>query len=142
MAAGGKVEQAEAANYTNINLNIKRFIDAVNLILPKFAQERREKRKAKGGTVDCSMISNLAGILGKEDGGVREGDMFSYARIQLSMFFNEQLPNLEWLSKQDLSECRVLVDQKYVYMLEVNLRRLEHFLDIKERSVQFQDRIR
>ena len=142
MSVGGKVEQTEAANYTNINLNIKRFIRAVNLILPKFAQERRKKRKAEGATVDCNMISNLAGILGKEDGGVREGDMFSYARIQLSMFFNELLPSLERLSQQDLSECLVAVDQKYVYMLEVNLRRLEHFLDIKERSVQFQERIR
>ena len=147
---GQEAEQRETANYTNLNLNIRRFVTAVNLILPKFGAEGRKKRKSSPGRekrqaapeVDCLMISNLAGILGMEDGGVREGDMFSYARISVSLFFTELLPTLEWTAQQDLSECRILVDEKYIYMLTVHLKNLQTFLETKERSVEFQDRIR
>ena len=147
---GQEAEQRETANYTNLNLNIRRFVTAVNLILPKFGAEGRKKRKSSPGRekrqaapeVDCLMISNLAGILGMEDGGVREGDMFSYARISVSLFFTDLLPALEWTAQQDLTECRILVDEKYIYMLTVHLKNLQTFLETKERSVEFQDRIR
>ena len=149
---GPQAEEKETANYTNLNLNIGRFVTALNIILPKLGVEvegRRKRKSAPGRDkrqaapeVDCNMISNLAGILGMEDGGVREGDMFSYARISVSMFFNEMLPALEWTAQQDLSECIKIIDKKYVYMLEVNLKNLQTFLETKKRSVEFQDRIR
>ena len=147
---GGQEEEREVANYTNINLKIKRFVTAINIMLPKLGAEGRKKRKSTPGrekrqaapTVDCNMISNLAGILGMEDGGVREGGMFSYARISVSQFFNELLPALEWMAQQDLAECKKIIDKKYVYMVEVNLKKVETFLETKERSVEFQDRIR
>ena len=139
---GEEVELTVAENYTNINTNIKRFITAVNIILPKLKGEGRKRRQAGGGGVDCESVSNMAGILGMEDGGVREGDMFSYARIKVSLFFNEMLPIVEWMAQQDLTECKKIVDKKYVYMLEVNLQKLQTFLDVKERSTQFKDRIR
>ena len=68
--------------------------------------------------------------------------MFSYARISVSQFFNELLPALEWMAQQDLAECKKIIDKKYVYMVEVNLKKVETFLETKERSVEFQDRIR
>ena len=137
-------------NGDRLNLNIRRFVTAVNIILPKFGVEARKKRKSAPGRerrqaapkVDCNMISNLAGILGMEDGGVREGDMFSYARISVSLFFTEMLPSLEWMAQQDLAECAKIIDEKYVYMLAVHLKNLQAFLETKERSVEFQDRIR
>ena len=149
---GPEEEQRETANYTNLNLNIGRFVTALNTILPKFGVEveGRKKRKSASGRdkrqaapkVDCNLISNLAGILGMEDGGVREGDMFSYARISVSLFFTELLPSLEWMGQQDLAECAKIVDQKYIYMLGVHLKNLQTFLETKERSVEFQERIR
>ena len=129
-----------AENYTNINSNIKRFVSAVKIILPKLQGQGRRKRAA--AEVDCTSVSNMAGILGMEDGGVREGDMFSYARIKVSFFFNEMLPVVEWMAQQDLTECSKVVDKKYVHMLDVNLQRLQTFLEIKEQSVQHQERIR
>ena len=129
-----------AENYTNINSNIKRFVSAVKIILPKLQGQGRRKRAA--AEVDCTSVSNMAGILGMEDGGVREGDMFSYARIKVSFFFNEMLPIVEWMAQQDLTECSKVVDKKYVHMLDVNLQRLQTFLEIKEQSVQHQERIR
>ena len=137
---GEEEEPVVAENYTNINTNIKRFVSAVKIILPKLQGQGRRKRAA--AEVDCTSVSNMAGILGMEDGGVREGDMFSYARIKVSFFFNEMLPMVEWMAQQDLAECSKVVDKKYVHMLEVNLQRLQTFLEIKEQSVQYQERIR
>ena len=88
------------------------------------------------------MISNMAGVLGMEDGGVREGDMFSYARISVSQFFNELLTFIEWMANEDLSQCVKIIDAKYIYMLGVHLKNLQTVLETKERSVEFQDRIR
>ena len=52
------------------------------------------------------------------------------------------LPVVEWMAQQDLTECSKVVDKKYVHMLDVNLQRLQTFLEIKEQSVQHQERIR
>ena len=147
---GGQVEEKETANYTTLNTKIRRFVTAVNLILPKLGAEGRKKRTNTPGrekreaapTVDCNMISNMAGFLGMEDGGVREGDLFSYARITVSQFFNELLPFIEWMARQDLTECTKVIDKKYVYMLQVNLKKLQTFLETKEQSVEFLTRIR
>ena len=41
---GHQEEERETANYTNLNINIRRFVTAVNTILPKLGAEGRKKR--------------------------------------------------------------------------------------------------